>query len=87
MTFNEEVTDIDPAFLRPGRCVANVRFPLMPRAAAAEWLKARGKGAEAEGLAEEVSLADLYAKASGGPIVEGVEETVKGPAVNGGTRS
>jgi hypothetical protein len=84
VTFNEEVTDIDPAFLRPGRCVANVRFPLMARAAAAEWLKARGK--DAGSLEEEVSLADLYAKASGGPIVESADESLKGPAGFGGKR-
>ncbi|MCE9581356.1 MAG: DUF5925 domain-containing protein [Planctomycetes bacterium] len=77
VTFNEDVARIDPAFLRPGRCVAHVRFPLHSRDSAAAWLKARGQAPD--GLAEAVSLADLYARASGGPIQDAEAGVLKAP--------
>jgi hypothetical protein len=77
ITFNEEVDQIDPAFLRSGRCAAHVRFPLLPRAAAAEWLRSRGH--DAMDVGEAMSLADLFARAGGGPIRDEGEDEQKGP--------
>ncbi|MEK7466247.1 MAG: hypothetical protein AAB074_02430 [Planctomycetota bacterium] len=82
VTFNEEVERIDPAFVRPGRCVANIRFPLFEREAAEAWLRAKGKGAD--GVTEQTSLAELYAKSGGGPIRESAEDDLKGPQGFGG---
>lgn len=84
VTFNEEVARIDPAFLRPGRCVAHVGFPLFTREAAAAWLKARGH--EADDLEDGTSLAELYAKASGGPIQDVEDDVLKGPKGFGAKR-
>ena len=84
VTFNEDVERIDPAFLRPGRCIAHVRFPLHTREAAAAWLKARGH--EAGDLEDGTSLADLYAKASGGPIKDAEEDLLKEPTGFGARR-
>ncbi|HXX93353.1 MAG TPA: AAA family ATPase [Planctomycetota bacterium] len=60
LTFNEDVHRIDPAFLRPGRCIAKVEFPKFTPAEAALWLRARGvQGFESPG---DMALAELYAK-------------------------
>lgn len=59
VTFNEDIERIDPAFLRPGRCVARVEFSRFPTHEAAHWLRARG--ASTEGLHNETTLAELYA--------------------------
>ena len=42
LTFNERVDRIDPAFLRPGRCLAKVEFPKFSAPEAALWLAQRG---------------------------------------------
>lgn len=75
ITFNEEVDQIDPAFLRPGRCVAHVRFPLLPRATAIEWL--RQKGNVSAEVGDATSLAELFANAGGGPIRDREDEALK----------
>lgn len=84
VTFNEDVEQIDPAFLRPGRCVAHIRFPLFSRGAAAAWLEAKGK--DAGGLEEETSLADLFAKTGGGPIQDREDESLSLPKGFGAKR-
>jgi len=60
VTFNEDVARIDPAFLRPGRCIAKVEFPKFGPEDALEWLSQRGV-ADAK-VAKEASLAELYAR-------------------------
>lgn len=66
-TANEEIQDIDPAILRPGRCLQHLHIPNWSREDSKVWL--RGKGAEylSTKLADTNSLADLYA------LVNGVE--------------
>jgi len=61
LTFNEDVSRIDPAFLRPGRCIAKVEFPLFHSAEAAEWLRARG-AANPLPEGERMTLAGMYAR-------------------------
>ncbi len=84
VTLNEDVEHVDPAFLRPGRCVAHIRFPLFSREAATAWLKA--KGADAGKLEDETSLADLYAKTGGGPIQDREDESLLAPKGFGARR-
>lgn len=61
VTFNEGLQEIDKAFLRPGRCLAQVEFGLLDQEEGTEWL---GKHGVDTRLAGESSLADLYAKAA-----------------------
>ena len=58
VTFNENVHDIDQAFLRPGRCVANIDFPKFASAEADAWLEANGIASP--GLDDAATLAELY---------------------------
>ncbi|MCC6740107.1 MAG: AAA family ATPase [Planctomycetia bacterium] len=60
ITFNEEEDRIDPAFLRPGRCVANLTFPPFESEEAAAWLRGRGVGGKVE--TADLTLAQMYAK-------------------------
>lgn len=60
LTFNEEVTRIDPAFLRPGRCLTKIEFPKFTPDDGMDWL---GKhGVSDARISQDVSLAELYAK-------------------------
>lgn len=60
ITFNEELTRIDPAFLRPGRCITKIEFPKFTGADGTAWLKAKGV---ADGdFTQEITIAELYAK-------------------------
>ena len=78
LTFNEEVDRIDPAFLRPGRCLARVEFEAFTPEAAAEWLRARGvKDAAVTG---RPTVAELYALLRG---EGGIGTAPRSPAVRG----
>lgn len=59
MTFNEKVNEIDPAFTRPGRCIANIHFPVFPPKEATEWILNRG-GSKIK--PKEMTLAEMYAR-------------------------
>jgi hypothetical protein len=63
LTFNEEVSRIDPAFLRPGRCLAQVEFQPFSPTEAAEWLRARQ--AKLDSIPLKPTLAELYARLRG----------------------
>ncbi len=65
LTFNEKVERIDPAFLRPGRCVAKVEFLRFGPAEAAEWLRRRCAPAAAPRA--ETTLAEIYARLAADP--------------------
>ena len=70
VTFNEHIACIDPSFLRPGRCIADIRFPTHEPGTAGDWLRAHGL--KAVNIPDDgMSLADLYARAGGGPIRDG----------------
>lgn len=63
ITFNEGLTEIDPAFLRPGRCIAQVEFGKLDVGDSAQWLSNHGiTGRAAPQLPGEWSLAELYSK-------------------------
>lgn len=64
LTFNEELTRIDPAFLRPGRCLAKVEFSRFDAREAGEWLRAR----EWRGTVPSagMSIAEMYAAVGAG---------------------
>lgn len=55
VTTNQERQHLDPAVIRPGRCLADVRFDRFTRAEATNWL------GRAEGIPNEgITLAELY---------------------------
>lgn len=56
-TTNQELNAIDPAFTRPGRCLATIKFETFKPKEATEWLRA--KKAEHE-VAESKTIAELY---------------------------
>jgi hypothetical protein len=60
LTFNEEVTRIDPAFLRPGRCLTKIEFPKFTPEDGVDWLGRHGLS-DAR-ISQDISLAELYAK-------------------------
>ncbi len=60
ITTNEPVRSLHPAVVRPGRCLADVRFRSFTREEAGEWL--RGEGRVPAG---EATLAELYRIRSG----------------------
>jgi len=62
MTFNEEKTEIDSAFTRPGRCIAITEFTSFSKQDAKEWLiKHDVKNANPD---NEMTLASMYAEKS-----------------------
>lgn len=60
ITFNEALTQIDPAFLRPGRCVTMTEFSKFAPKDASSWLQEHG--ASAEQAPQDLSIAELYAR-------------------------
>lgn len=69
ITFNEEVDRIDPAFLRPGRCISSIEFNTFSPSEATAWLKSKGSSFKAT---NSMTLAEMYAKVlgtkSGAPV-------------------
>jgi hypothetical protein len=57
ITFNEEVRDIDPAFLRPGRCIGTIEFEMFDIDGATRWFAEHKSEEKAD---KEMSLADMY---------------------------
>jgi SpoVK/Ycf46/Vps4 family AAA+-type ATPase len=62
LTTNQPRVVIDPAILRPGRCLAEVAFDRFDRDQAAAWLD------DGSRPARPVSLAELYRLRSGGTL-------------------
>lgn len=60
-TANEEIHEIDPAILRPGRCLQHLHIPNWDHANSVAWLTQRGSVSKVNRLAATNSLADLYA--------------------------
>jgi hypothetical protein len=56
-TTNAEVSDIDPAILRPGRCFLNLEIPALAPAEATKWLSRHGSRKTAD---QAMTLAELY---------------------------
>lgn len=61
ITSNEKIGEIDPALLRPGRCLQVLEFPTLTSGEAAAWA---GNGDMAQG---GQTLAELYANRNGSP--------------------
>lgn len=60
ITTNEEVGELHPAILRPGRCWEHVKFGLLSREEARRWMSARSEGGSV--VAAPALLADLFAE-------------------------
>jgi hypothetical protein len=60
VTFNEDIKEIDPAFLRPGRCIGRIEFDRFKAQQARAWLARRGVDGEAP--KGDMTLAELYAR-------------------------
>lgn len=64
LTFNEELREIDPAIVRPGRCISKLEFQKFPLEDAQSWLTRNGVGHlepfGADRLSPVASLAELY---------------------------
>jgi hypothetical protein len=74
-TLNSELTDLDPALLRPGRLIAHRDFRTLTKSEAERLAAALGIGAPAAG---EVSLAEIFNSAPNGPIVPRESRRVMG---------
>jgi ATPase family protein associated with various cellular activities (AAA) len=62
VTTNDELGDMHPAAVRPGRCASQIAFGPLTADESADWLKARAGGVEAEfEITAEHTLAELYA--------------------------
>lgn len=62
ITFNEEVSSIDPAFLRPGRCIETVSFDKFSIDEANRWFAERKYNHTAD---KDLTLAEMYSKILG----------------------
>jgi len=60
-TANEEIHEIDPAILRPGRCLQHLHIPNWDKKDAESWLAKKNAGDKVGRLSASNSLADLYA--------------------------
>lgn len=68
LTTNEKIETVDPAILRPGRCLQKMEVKSMSQKAGIDWLKKKGiENPRLDGK-EEVSLAELYAVLHGNPF-------------------
>jgi len=67
ITFNEAIEQLDPAIIRPGRCMAHVIFTPLDQEEAAVWLNAHGS--PTSGIPTPATIAQLYAHISGGIIM------------------
>ncbi len=57
ISFNEELAEIDPAFLRPGRCRGIIGFPALSRDESNAWMERHDLTPAAAG---DMTLAELY---------------------------
>jgi len=61
-TTNQELDEIDPAFTRPGRCLATVKFEKFGPKAATEWLRAKkAEVAYDYDMTSNMTIAEMYA--------------------------
>lgn len=72
LTFNENAEKIDKAFLRPGRCLLNTKFPPFESKDAEAWLLNYGIRFSPGG---QMTLAEMYAKVNG--LVVGHQEPAR----------
>lgn len=60
ISFNEDINEIDPAFMRPGRLLVSIEVPKLSYEDSSLWLK--NKGYNQELPKAQYSLAELYSK-------------------------
>lgn len=67
LTTNDELDDLHPAAVRPGRCASQITFGTLSAEEAREWLAAKVAGGNDrfDDVTEPQSLAELYARAGG----------------------
>jgi len=58
LTTNEDLGEIDPAVIRPGRCLQQLEFPAMSAEQATAWARKKGREVEFDG---PTTLAEAYA--------------------------
>lgn len=61
MTTNVDVAELNPAIIRPGRCLANINVGPFPPSEANGWLADRGSSHTFDADGEEPTLAAMYA--------------------------
>lgn len=66
LTFNQEITSIDKAMTRPGRCLANIEVPNLSYDEALELLPEEKKSLLSK---DDTSLAKVYSLTNGGQLV------------------
>lgn len=59
---NENLGDLHPAVVRPGRCLANIEFKLLSAQEASDW--------SGDKIEKPISLADLYARQADDPVLK-----------------
>lgn len=79
ITTNEELRQLHPAVIRPGRCLAQVEMVPFPPAEAADWLRRSGADRQG-GFTAPVTLAELYALRGGNDTPAGIG---RAPAMTG----
>lgn len=62
MTTNVDVKELNPAMIRPGRCMANVNVGAFPATEANAWFEAKGSDAQLDLGVNEATLAEMYAR-------------------------
>lgn len=60
LTTNQEIGRIDPALVRPGRCIQALEFKAFDAQQANDWLAARGHASLAGSVGGQRTLAELY---------------------------
>lgn len=71
ITTNEDLQQLHPAVVRPGRCLANIKIGPLPQPEAAAWL------GTSNGVGQAMTLAQLYALQGGRSPVETREPPVE----------
>lgn len=76
VTFNEDINELDPAIVRPGRCLNITAFDRFPVEEAQQWLRDQGYEDKVNELTEPTySLAELYAMINGETTYDAELET------------
>lgn len=71
ITFNEKVDRIDPAFIRPGRCVANIEFSKFSQNEAKQWLENHQYNTPIK--RGEMTLAEMFELINKSPTISSIQ--------------
>lgn len=76
ITTNEDVKNFHEAVIRPGRCLANIKFEKFTTDQARNWLQQRGGNPRHPDLVENPSLADMYSVLNSSRVIKTAERSV-----------